>query len=302
MAKPDAGDVGAADFAALIEAAYHPGGSDADWLTRIVACAQPGLDRGRGVVGCLFIPGADGAAAVTAVVGVGALPAQPETVAAAFLPALVGRAGGASATAAICGKARGACDGDTRECSGVVATDDPDGRRARAGCALLAPLPRAAGLSRDAAAIWSRVAQHLGAALRLRRAVPHDQTVWRGLLSGRWALVDHFDAGGRRFIIARGRVAPAARVPPARLTDRERDACARAAAGCANKVIAAELGVAVSTVGMLLLRAARKLRCRSREELIRAFRFLEERWDQNASAPAQVRPDDGSPTNGSAAG
>ena len=62
-------------------------------------------------------------------------------------------------------------------------------------------------------------------------------------------------------MIARGKPSgdrPARRV--ARLTERERDACARAAAGFANKVIAADLGVAVSTVGMLLLRAARKLR------------------------------------------
>jgi len=93
-------------------------------------------------------------------------------------------------------------------------------------------------------------------------------------------------------VIARGKPASATRRPVGRLTDRERDVCARAAAGCANKVIAAELGVAVSTVGMLLLRATRKLRCTSREALIRAFRFVEEAWHQNGSAPDRPRADE----------
>ncbi len=289
MANRDDRDVGGADFAALIEAAYQPGGDDADWLKRLVACAQPGLDRGHGLLGCLFVPGADGVAAMTVVVGVGALPARAEALAAAFLPALAGRSRGATAgTISCCG---GAAAGETtkRECASVIVTDGPDGQPGPAGCALLAPLERAAGLSREAAAIWSRVAHHLGAALRLRRAETHEQVVWRGLLSGRWSLVDHFDSGGRRFIIARGKAAAATRIPPVRLTGRERDACARAATGCANKVIAADLGVAVSTVGMLLLRATRKLGCASREDLIRAFRLLEEPWDQNGSAPDRPR-------------
>ena len=298
MAKRDDFEVGGADFAALIEAAYYPGGDDVDWLKRIVACAQPGLDRGRGLVGCLFIPGAEGVAVVTTVVGVGALPAQPEALAAAFLPALAGRSCGATAgTISCCARA-----GATRDCASVIATGGADGQPARAGCALLAPLERATALSREAAAIWSRVAQHLGAALRMRRAETPEQTVWRGLLSGRWTLVDHFDAGGRRFIIARGKAVAAARLPPARLTDRERDACARAAAGCANKVIAADLGVAISTVGMLLLRATRKLRGASREDLIRAFRLLEEPWDQNGSGRDRLRADGLPPSPRPAAG
>jgi len=288
MVKSDAGDVGRVDFAALIEAAYRPGGTDADWLERIVACAQPGLDRGRGLVGCLFASGVDAtASAVTTAVGVGALPARAEVLAAAFLPALAGRACGATAgTIGSCAR-DAASEAGARECSAIVVTDGPP--EARAGCALLAPLTGAAGLSREATAIWLRVAQHLGAALHMRRAVPHEQAVWQGLLSGRWTLIDHFDAGGRRFVIARGTPASAARRPVGRLTDRERDACARAAAGCANKVIAAELGVAVSTVGMLLLRATRKLRCTSREELIRVFRFVEEPWHQNGSASDHPR-------------
>src|SRR5262245_5473 len=102
MAKPGADDVGGVDFAALIEAAYRPDGTDADWLHRIVARAQPGLDRGRGVVGCLFGPGAGGATAVTAAVGIGALPTRPDVLANAFLPALAARACGTTAGMLLC--------------------------------------------------------------------------------------------------------------------------------------------------------------------------------------------------------
>jgi len=286
MPESDAGNVGRVDFPVLIEAAYRPGGTDADWLERIVTCAQPGLDRGRGLVGCLFVSGVGGTApAVTTAVGVGTLPAHAERLAAAFLPTLAGRASGASAGTIGCcaGAAAAAAETGARECSAIVVTDGPPA--ARSGCALLAPLAGAGGLSREDIAVWLQVAQHLGAALQMRRAALHEQAVWRGLMSGRWTLIDHFDAGGRRFVVARGKPGSAARSPVGRLTDRERDVCARAAAGCANKVIAAELGVAVSTVGMLLLRATRKLRCTSREDLIRAVRFAEEPGQQNGKRP-----------------
>ena len=137
--------------------------------------------------------------------------------------------------------------------------------------ALLAPLPRTEGLSREATAIWSRIADHIGAALRTRLA-SQEEAIWWGLLSGRWRLVDHFDAAGRRFVIARGGSRPASPRPLARLSLRERAACARAAAGRSNKLIADDLGVTVSTVGSLLSRATRKLDCHSRAELIRVFR------------------------------
>jgi DNA-binding CsgD family transcriptional regulator len=149
---------------------------------------------------------------------------------------------------------------------------------------LLAPLPRPEVLSREAVAIWSRVAVHLRAALCARQAASHEQAIWWGLLCGRWRLVDHFDVAGRRFVIALGGPRVASPSPLAHLSRRERAACARAAEGQANKVIAAELGVTVSTVGNLLRRARHKLGCRSRVELIRAFRVGEERWHQDESA------------------
>jgi DNA-binding CsgD family transcriptional regulator len=271
--KPVAGELAGTDFATLIEAVYRVGADDTDWLGDIVASARPGLDRGRGLVGCLFAVASSGVPTVSLAVGAGALPARPATLAAAFLPALVVRAGSGRAST-VCGTARAPCDSGTRSVSGVVAFAHEDGTDS--GCALLAPLTRGEGLSRQAAAIWARIADHLGAALRIRQAASNERAIWWGLLSGRWRLVDQFDAAGRRFVIARGRPRPASTQALTHLTEREREACASAAEGRANKVIAAELGVAVSTVGTLLLRATRKLGCRSRAELIRAFRSGEE--------------------------
>jgi DNA-binding CsgD family transcriptional regulator len=290
MASSAARDPPGADFAALMEAAYRAGDTDSDWLERVVRCAQPGLDRGRGLIGCLFATRPNGRPSVTATFGVGALTAHPRALAETFLPSLAEKTRNGSSGASFGTTGAGARGPETHRCSAVVATDAAPGRQSRAGCALLAPLPRATEPSRDAGVLWSRVAHHLAAALRLRRSGGDEQTVWRGLLCGRWRLVDHFDTGGRRFIIARGTPGEA-RQPLARLSGRERDACARAAKGCANKEIAAELGIAVSTVGMLLLRATRKLRCTSREELIRAFRFVEERWHQDESDHDRPAPD-----------
>ena len=232
MAKTIAGDIGGADFAAFIEAAYRADGDDAEWLRRIVTYAQPGLDRGRGVVGFLFAPGAGGDPTVTMAIGVGALPARPEALAAAFLPALAER--GRGTTAGTNAAARPGRRPATRARASARASSQPTVRRARprgraarcwrrcrARTSCRAPPPPSGCASPST---WAR-------ALRLRRAASHAQTVWRGLLSGRWTLVDHFDAGGRRFVIARGKPSGTVRPPRARLTERERDACARAASG-----------------------------------------------------------------------
>jgi DNA-binding CsgD family transcriptional regulator len=92
---------------------------------------------------------------------------------------------------------------------------------------------------------------------------------WRTLLDARWSLVDHFEHDGRHYLLAERGDANA--LPVALLTPRERQVVALAALGWANKVIAYELGIAVSTAGVLLGRAAHKLGARSRRELIAAF-------------------------------
>ena len=53
-----------------------------------------------------------------------------------------------------------------------------------------------------------------------------------------------------------------------RLTEREREVVTRAARGCANKEIAYDLGLAHSTVRVLMARAAVKLGTRTRDQLV----------------------------------
>jgi DNA-binding CsgD family transcriptional regulator len=93
---------------------------------------------------------------------------------------------------------------------------------------------------------------------------------WTGLVAARWTLLDHFDSDGKRYVLARQNDAPMHGA--ATLTDRERQALGYAAMGHTNKLIAYEMGVSASTVGVLLHRAAKKLRARSRAELIERFK------------------------------
>lgn len=80
---------------------------------------------------------------------------------------------------------------------------------------------------------------------------------WRGLVDGRWTLIDRFDRDGRHFLVAR-RNDPMLRDPRG-LTSRERSVVAYAALGWANKEIAYALGIRSSTAATLLARAMAKL-------------------------------------------
>jgi len=92
---------------------------------------------------------------------------------------------------------------------------------------------------------------------------------WAALVSGRMDVVDHFDEGGRRYVVAVRR--PEQGRGAHKLSPREREVCARVARGESNKVVAYELGVAPSTVAAHLASATRKLGVRKRVELIRRW-------------------------------
>jgi DNA-binding NarL/FixJ family response regulator len=92
---------------------------------------------------------------------------------------------------------------------------------------------------------------------------------WRTLVRGEWSMVDYFDADGRRYILAQSNEPSLA--PIDLLSQRERQVVALAAIGHSNKMIGYELGIAVSTVGVLLGRAARKLGTRKRRETMAAY-------------------------------
>jgi len=117
--------------------------------------------------------------------------------------------------------------------------------------------------------------EQLGDAVRLREwaqgRIRHETPAraieaWKGLVNARWTLVDQLESDGKRYILAR-KNAPAPRAG-AGLSQREREVAALAALHRSNKVIAYELGIAHSTVRVLLKRACEKLGVQSREELI----------------------------------
>jgi DNA-binding NarL/FixJ family response regulator len=94
-------------------------------------------------------------------------------------------------------------------------------------------------------------------------------SLWRGLLSGRWSIIRHFERDGRRFLLARRNDPEASGSSP--LTTLERQIAGYAALGHSSKLIAYELGLAPSTVAERLQLAISKLGVRSRSELIQLF-------------------------------
>jgi DNA-binding NarL/FixJ family response regulator len=88
----------------------------------------------------------------------------------------------------------------------------------------------------------------------------------RALLGGRWSVLDRFERDGRTYLVA---VRTAGLVE---LTPRETQVVRLMALGHSNKSIAYELGLAWSTIRVLVHRAARKLHARTRRELERMAR------------------------------
>jgi DNA-binding CsgD family transcriptional regulator len=108
---------------------------------------------------------------------------------------------------------------------------------------------------------------------RLRRTDPGASLeLWQGLVSGRWSLVDHYERGGRRYLIARRNDPDVA--DPRALSLRERQVAWYASLGHTNKLIAYELGLTASTVATHLSRAMAKLHVPTRAALIALVRGL----------------------------
>jgi DNA-binding CsgD family transcriptional regulator len=81
--------------------------------------------------------------------------------------------------------------------------------------------------------------------------------LWRGLVEGRWSIVESFERDGKRYYLAHRNDPDLA--PDLALTERERQVLAYADLGQSNKLIAYSLGLSTSTVSTLLSRARRKL-------------------------------------------
>ncbi|MEO8874605.1 MAG: LuxR C-terminal-related transcriptional regulator [Polyangiaceae bacterium] len=89
--------------------------------------------------------------------------------------------------------------------------------------------------------------------------------IWRGLVAGRWSLVDHIDTDGKRFLLAMKNTPTIGQL--ADLTPRERRVCALVAMGHRDKEIAYALGLSVASVAAAIHRARVKLAVKSRAAL-----------------------------------
>ncbi len=96
---------------------------------------------------------------------------------------------------------------------------------------------------------------------------------WRPLVVSRWSLLDDFDSDGRRFVVAIEN-APPTRPPRKDLSEREHQVMTQAHLGHSDKVIAYELGLATSTVRVLLHRATKKFGASTRRDAIARFDAL----------------------------
>jgi DNA-binding CsgD family transcriptional regulator len=95
---------------------------------------------------------------------------------------------------------------------------------------------------------------------------------WKGLVDARWTLIDHFETDGRRYLVAQRNDVIARDISA--LTEREQQVLAFATLRHTNKLIAYELGISPSTVGVFLHHAARKLKASTRRQLLATFEQL----------------------------
>jgi DNA-binding CsgD family transcriptional regulator len=152
--------------------------------------------------------------------------------------------------------------------------------------ALAVPLPTERVQRPNEGETWTPVALHGATADRLREALRDavlsmeracgptrrsdpDRAVgpWRALVDAELTLLDSFERDGKRYVVAVENPTREAR-DLSLLSPRERQVVTAAAAGRTNKLIAYELGLAYSTVRVLLARAAKRLGVQSRRELV----------------------------------
>lgn len=106
---------------------------------------------------------------------------------------------------------------------------------------------------------------------KLRNESP-DKAVeaWRGLVSGRWSLVDYVDTDGKRFLLARKNAPQIS--GPAGVNGLERAVLAARARGLALKAIAYDLGLSIPTVSTTLRSGMAKLGLSNDADLVAIFK------------------------------
>lgn len=98
--------------------------------------------------------------------------------------------------------------------------------------------------------------------------------MWRALFAGEFSVVDVFDSDGRRFLVAKSNAPSPAGARDPRFSRRERQVLALVAAGCSNKLIGYQLGLAPSTVASHVQRLVRMLGARGPAAFVRRARQL----------------------------
>jgi DNA-binding CsgD family transcriptional regulator len=92
---------------------------------------------------------------------------------------------------------------------------------------------------------------------------------WRGLVSGRWSLVDHVDTDGQRFLLARENEPNV--VAPTSVTPRERAVLSARARALSLKIIAYDLGLSIPAISASLASGMKKLGISCETELVALF-------------------------------
>ncbi len=89
---------------------------------------------------------------------------------------------------------------------------------------------------------------------------------WKGLVAGRWSLVEHIDTDGKRFLVARKNDPDT--FGPGGLSQRERQVLADRARGLSLKLIAYDLGLSIASVSRCLQAGMAKLGVSCDAELV----------------------------------
>lgn len=326
------------DWIEIVEAGYDVSAPDNAWLERLLDAAAPLMDRGVGVNAQIFtVTPTRFALQDVAVRGMGTpemlraflVSAPPPIIDAVYRRgAPVGSLSEWLFPSTPLSQRGGVLDESERHFVENTPANFQDSMGMMAhtgtgsGIALAAPLPTPQRMNEAERARWTRVAAHLGAALRvrqrlgkldidaleveavmrpdgevehakdatkstgvrdrLRAAVQRSERaraqrtdadaaldLWEGLVAGRWSLLDHFEADGRRHIVA---VKNDPDLPdPRGLSMRERQVAEFFGLGRPVKEIAYILGLTASTVGNTLANAARKLGVDTKSELAALF-------------------------------
>ncbi|MGH7435154.1 MAG: helix-turn-helix transcriptional regulator, partial [Polyangiaceae bacterium] len=156
-------------------------------------------------------------------------------------------------------------EGNERRCDPLVGSD-----------AILAPsgeVQHAEGAAKAARRALTLAVLAVGRAREDLRADDPDAALeaWRGLVAGRWSLIDHVDTDGKRFLVARRNDPDAPEATG--LSLRERQVVAARARGLSFKLIAYDLGLSIATVARSLQSAMTKLGVATDAELPLVFRW-----------------------------